>query len=67
MISFMAAGQEQVTVLVEAALVAGAEPALGERLQVGIGIVVVARRDVRSLDHDLADRALRQESGRPRP
>ena len=53
-------GQEQVAVRVEPPLVAGAEPAVGERLGVRLRIVVVARRHVGAADHHLARAALRQ-------
>ena len=39
-------GERQVAVRVEHALVAGAEPAVGEGLGVGLRVVLVARRDV---------------------
>ena len=50
------AGQAQVAVVVDRALVAGAEPAVGEGLGVGLGIVFVARGDVAAADDDLAER-----------
>ena len=56
-----AAGEPEIAVLVEDALVAGAEPAVAESFGVGLGVVLVASRDVGAADDDLADLA-----GRPR-
>ena len=50
-----AARQEEVAIGVEAALVARAKPAVGERAPVGRGIIFVASRDIRPADDDLAD------------
>ena len=47
-------GQEQVAVVVEVALVAGAEPAVGEGGRVGVGVVLVAVDHRGALDGHLA-------------
>ena len=55
------AGDAQIAVLVEHALVAGVEPAMGEGRGVGVGVVLVARRHVRSANDDLAGLARFQQ------
>jgi len=45
--------QEQVTVGVQVALIAGPEPAVGERLAVGLRVVLVFADHRGTLDHDL--------------
>ena len=65
MISLSRPVMREIAVGVEHALVAGAEPAVGEGLGVGLGIVLVAGRDVGPADHDLAGRARRQQRARP--
>jgi branched-chain amino acid transport system ATP-binding protein len=52
-----AAGHRDVALGIHHALIAGAEPAVGERLGVGLGVVLVAPRDVLAADHDFADLA----------
>lgn len=59
------AGDAQIIVLVEHALVAGVKPAMGEGAGIGFGVLFVAGGDVRSADDDLADLAsLEQPSTR---
>src|ERR1700683_5598596 len=48
------AGESEISLGVDNSLVAGAEPAIGERRGVRFGLVFVAVDDVRSLDHDFA-------------
>ena len=49
-----AAGQREIAVGIEKALIAGAEPAVGEGLRVGFGIIFVAGDHVRSLNDHFA-------------
>ena len=49
------AGQPQISVALEEALIAGSEPIVDERALVRLGIVLVPRRDVGAADHDFAD------------
>ena len=61
MISFSRPVRRQIALSVDHALIAGAEPAVGEGLGVGRRIVLVARGDVLAADDDLADLARPQQ------
>src|SRR5690606_4358612 len=56
----LAAGDGEIALLVEDAEIAGAEPAVGEAFLIGLGVVLVARRDIGSPDYHLALGAGRQ-------
>ena len=56
-----APAQEEVAVVVEIALVARAEPPVGERLPVRVRVSLVAREDVRPANGNLADLAGREK------
>ena len=50
-------GQPQIACIIHDALVAGAEPAIGECLGVGFRIRLIALRDVAAPDDDFTERA----------
>jgi hypothetical protein len=59
-----APGEADVALGVHRALVTGAEPPLGEGLDVGLVVVLVAGRDVGAADDDLADLAAPEQRAR---
>ena len=62
MISLRRPGDAEIALLVHRALVAGAEPAIGEGIAVGGRVVLVAAGDVGAADDDLADLAGRKQA-----
>ena len=53
---FRSSGDVEESVFIQIAEITGSEPSLvGERCRVGIGIVVVARKNTRPLDLDFSD------------
>src|SRR5439155_5867859 len=58
---FDAADQREVALGVEDPLVAGAEPAAGERSGIGLRVVLVPRHHVPAADNDLASTARGEE------
>ena len=56
-----ATGEAEVALSVKSALVAGAEPAIGESLGVGVGVVFVAGGDIAAANDNFAEPAGRQD------
>src|ERR1041384_711816 len=55
------AGDEEIPIGVEAALIARAEPAVAKRVRIGLRIVLVSAGDIRPPDDDLASAPVLQQ------